>query len=79
MIKNFRIIETETHQVLLTKDFDNDDEDNSPLLVITFFLDGVKVSQKLGYDSEKVRDRVFHEITMEQVSETVNSTAKMFR
>lgn len=48
---NFRIIELPTHQVLLTKDFD-DDEESKPLLTITFFLEGVKINQKLGYDEE---------------------------
>jgi len=63
---NFRIIELLTHQVLIQKDWD-EDEDSSPLVVVTFYIDGVKVSQKLGYTDEKSRDKVFETFTDLQV------------
>jgi hypothetical protein len=75
---NFRIIELPTHQVLLTKDFD-DDEESTPLLNITFFLKGVKVNQKLGYDDEAKRDEMFFEVTDEQVQKTLNDVLEMFK
>lgn len=59
----FRIIELPTHQILLTKDFDNEDDDSMLLLVLTVFLDGVKVDLKLNYKDEEVRDRLFLEMT----------------
>lgn len=62
---NFRIIELPTHQVLLTRDFDNE-EDDKPLLTLTFFVDDVKISQKLGYGDEKTRDEIFNSLTEEQ-------------
>lgn len=74
---NFRIIELPTHQVLLTKDFDDDDE-SKPLLTITFFLEGVKVNQKLGYDDEAKRDEMFDKVTDEQVQKTLNNALVMF-
>lgn len=74
---NFRIIELPTHQVLLTKDFD-DDEESKPLLTITFFLEGVKVNQKLGYDDEAKRDEMFDKVTDEQVQKTLNNALAMF-
>ncbi len=74
---DFRIIELPTHQVLLTKDFD-DDEESKPLLTITFFLDGVKVNQKLGYDDEAKRDEVFDKVTEEQVQKTLDNALAMF-
>lgn len=74
---NFRIIELPTHQVLLTKDFD-DDEESKPLLTITFFLEGVKVNQKLGYDDEAKRDEMFDKVTDEQVQKTLDNALAMF-
>lgn len=74
---NFRIIELPTHQVLLTKDFD-DDEESKPLLTITFFLEGVKVNQKLGYDDEAKRDEMFDKVTDEQVQKTLDNALVMF-
>lgn len=74
---NFRIIELPTHQVLLTKDFD-DDEEGSPLLTVTFFLDGVKVSQKLGYSEEEKRDKIFAEFKDEQAQTMLDNTLTMF-
>lgn len=75
---NFRIIELPKHQVLLTKDFD-EDEESSPLLVITFFISGVKVSQKMGYADEKKRDKYFNECAPETVQSIVDNTIKMFK
>ena len=74
---NFRIIELPTHQVLLTKDFD-DDEESKPLLTITFFLEGVKVNQKLGYDDEAKRDKIFNDFTDEQAQTMLDNTLAMF-
>ena len=59
---NFKIIELPTHQVLLTKDFDSDSDDESTcLMVITFFLEGVKLDLKLSYNSEEKRNKMFDE------------------
>jgi len=63
---NFRIIELPTHQVLLSKDFDNEDEDSKPLLVITIFCDSVKFKNKLGYEDEQKRNDVFDKFTENQ-------------
>ena len=74
---NFRLIELPTHQVLLTKDFD-EDEESSPLLTVTFFLDGVKVSQKIGYSEEEKRDKIFNDFTDEQAQTMLNNTLAIF-
>jgi len=57
---NFKIVEIPTHQVLLTKDFDEDNDDQ-PLMVVSFFIDGMKVSMKLGYKTEDIRNQMFDE------------------
>lgn len=55
---NFRIIELPTHQVLLSKDFD-EKEDDKPLLVVSLFINGVKANFKLGFSNEKKRNKQF--------------------
>lgn len=55
-ITYFRIIELPTHQVLVTKDW-NDDED--PIISVTFFLEGMKITQSLGYTEAEKRDGAF--------------------
>jgi len=75
----FRIIELESHQVLLQKDFGDDNEDNKPLIRIIFNVEGIKVSQSLGYDDEVQRDKIFESITEEQIQNTVDNALKMFQ
>jgi len=73
----FRIIELPTHQVLLTKDFD-DDEESTPLLIIEFFIEGVKCKQSLSYSTEDDRDEIFATITDNQVQSILDNTLLMF-
>jgi hypothetical protein len=73
----FRIIELPTHQVLLTKDFD-DDEESTPLLTIEFFIEGVKCKQSLSYSTEEDRDKVFETITDEQSQSILDNVILMF-
>ena len=70
---HFRIIELPNYQVLLTKDFDNEQDDASFLAVISFFLENVKVELKLNYKTEEKRDNIFDSITAEQVQKTVDN------
>lgn len=70
---HFRIIELPDYQVLLTKDFDNEQDDASFLAVISFFLENVKVELKLNYKTEEKRDNIFDSITSEQVQKTVDN------
>ena len=73
---HFRIIELPDYQVLLTKDFDNDQDDAPFLTVISFFLENVKVELKLNYKTEEKRDNIFDNITAEQVQKTVDNAKK---
>ena len=70
---HFRIIELPNYQVLLTKDFDNEQQDATFLAVISFFLENVKVELKLNYKTEEKRDNIFNSITSEQVQKTVDN------
>lgn len=76
----FRIIELPTHQILLSKDFDNDDdnEEAPELLVLTFFLEGIKVSQKFAYSEKEKRDKYFDEFSDETAQKVLDSAIKIF-
>lgn len=74
---NFKIIELPTHQVLIQKDFDNDDNDESDLMVITFYLDGIKVKHSYGYEDSIIRDKVFNEVTEDAVQSLINNAISM--
>ena len=75
---NFKIIELPTHQVLVHKDFD-DDDDEKDLLVIVFYLQGVKVKHNYGYENSEIRDKVFDEISESSVQELLNTALKIFK
>jgi hypothetical protein len=76
----FRIIELPTHQVLLTKDFDNDndDDDASLLLMITVFFEDAKVDLKMHCRDEKVRDKLFSEMTEEKAQGFLDKCESQF-
>ena len=74
----FKIFELENHQVLIQKDFDNESDDNSDLILIVFYVNGVKCQQTLGYETAEKRDEIFDKITESQVLVTVNNAIKMF-
>jgi hypothetical protein len=75
-IIHFRVIELPYYQVLLTKDFDNEQDDASFLVVISFFLENVKVELKLNYKTEEKRDNIFDNTTSEQVQKIVDNAKK---
>lgn len=75
---NFRIIELENHQVLLQKDFDNEDDELKDLLIVTFYLEGIKVTNSYGYENEQNRDNLFNNLTNEQAQSIVNNSLNLF-
>ncbi len=75
----FRIVELPEYQVLLEKDFDNTEDEDSLLFKITFYVDGIKICQSMGYSDEEIRDKTFSETTDEQLQILIDSTAKMFK
>ena len=80
MEKHFRIIELEERQVLLTKDFKVDEQDvPAEELVVSFFLDGVRINQVFGFspDNVKERDTMFEKFTKEDAESIVNGVIEM--
>ena len=76
---HFRIIELPTHQVLIEKDFDNESDDDTYLISISFFVDNAKATHKYTYEKEQNRDDMFEKITSEHVQSLVDSAIKMFK
>ncbi len=75
MQKYFKIIETDSHQVLVAKDFSHESDKNDiPFeIVVAFFTDGVKVSFGLGFKEESERDENFDKIDKATVEDMVQS------
>lgn len=74
---NFRIIELPDYQVLLTKDYD-EENDAAPLLGFSFFTDDVKITHDLGYKSEITRNEIFESMTEEQAQTLINHILALF-
>jgi len=74
---NFRIVETKTHQVLISKDFDNEDEENGYLIEVSFFEKGIKISQKMNFKEENRRDFAFNDISDRFINQVVIDILKI--
>lgn len=73
----FKIIELDTHQVLVSKDFE-DDKESSPSIVIILFHEGVKIKQTLIYSNEQGRDEDFIIFDVEQAKIVLESIKKFY-
>ena len=76
---HFRIIELPTHQVLIEKDFDNESDDDTYLIVISFFVDDAKATHKYTYEKEQNRNDMFEKITSEHVQSLVDNAIIMLK
>lgn len=74
---NFRLIELESHQVLLEKRWD--DEEDKPAISIVFHENELRIEQKHGYNNEENRDRIFETFTAEQAQKCIDVTKKLFQ
>jgi hypothetical protein len=69
----------EVHQLLLTKDVDDSDEDNLDYLITArCHVDGVKCSLTLGYDSEENRDEKFENIDFDSAKNLFSNLTNSF-
>ena len=73
----FKIIELPTHQVLFTKDFAEVEDEDCPVISITFFIEGAKVCQTMSYANEEKRDEMFDKLTEQHAQQTVDTVLKM--
>lgn len=76
--EKFRIIELLTHQVLLTKAFDNENDEAEYVLRITIFFDGIEANLALNYSNEETRDKLFNEMKDEQAQAFLNNVQSQF-
>lgn len=63
MEKNFKLIETKTHQVLIEKR--ESEEDEKPVVVVVAHIENVRACATLGYRKEKDRDAYFEKFNLE--------------
>ena len=54
-----KIFDLPDHQVVVAKDFSDEEDEAAGDIVLTTFLDGVKVTMKHGYKSLEKRDQDF--------------------
>ncbi len=73
---NFRIIELQTNQVLLAKDFDNSDG-YEPELHIIFFTEGVKIDLTNKFNSEESRNKHFDDFTDNDAQTLIDKFIKL--
>lgn len=66
----FRIIELPTHQVLLMKTWDEEDESDSIQMIINH--EGMEMKVTFGYDSEEIRDENFDNFKKETCQQLIN-------
>lgn len=71
---NYKLFELPTHQVLVEKDFSENEE---PMLTITFHQGGVRIAQKLAFAKDKVRDMAFDTFNAEKAQRILTDTLKM--
>jgi hypothetical protein len=78
---NFRIIELPTHQVMLTRDFNSDNEEDNakPTIVVAFFIEGLKISLEMAYESETKRNEMFLSFSDESAQKIVDDILTRFK
>lgn len=75
--KVFRIIELPTHQVLISKEYDDDDDIHQ--VSVSFSMKSAKISVKLGSKKGKEdRDKLFDDFSVEQAQKIINKFALTF-
>ena len=72
----FRIIETLTHQVLIEKEFDDDEQ--LPSIGIAFHLEGVKVKMTMGFKNEHLQGEAFESFSEETANKFIGQIKKQF-
>lgn len=75
----FKIIDLPEHQILIEKDFDNEEDEGSFLVTITFYVDDVKIKNSYGYSDKDLRDITFNSISIDQVSKLLEKHIEMFK
>ena len=76
--KYFRIVELSNFQILLTKDFDNEEEFPIPILTLSFFIKGFRVDFSLKFSLEDKRDELFEALTNEEVEKIIRKTISQY-
>ena len=71
--QNFKIVQSDDNEVLLVKDFEENDEGEEKfILTITVFIKGCKMSMGVTIDTEQDRDEVFENYGIEDANKIVS-------
>lgn len=71
----YRIIELPEYQILLKKDYD--EEDDKETFSMSVYIDGITASNSYGYDTEEERNEWFEKVTDSQAQVFVDNIIKM--
>lgn len=75
---NFKIIDLPTHQILIQKDFENEEKEDLLFCAITFFFDGIKINIRLNYNTEEERNQYFDQFNEEEAQQILNNIKAEF-
>jgi len=75
----FKIFDLKDRQVLVMRDFDNEETPSKPLMVISFFEKGLKLNIKIGFEKEKDRNKSFNDLNEKNVQGIIANVLKEFK
>lgn len=75
---DFKIIELPERQVLVAKDWEDEEDGTVPAIKVSMFINGTKCTQTLGYADEEERDKAFAEISEEAASKLEQMNKEVF-
>ncbi len=78
MKKFAKLFDLPEHQVIVAKDFSNEDEEMEGQLVVTTFIDSVKVQMKYGFEKLADRDQAFEKYDRAAAEKLISSSINLF-
>lgn len=75
----FKIIELENYQVLVEKDFDNSEDEDMYLVVVSFYSENMKITHNFSFDKEENRNAYFTFFDNKDAEKVVNKNLIFLR
>lgn len=75
--QRFKIIELPTHQVMVMKDWD--EEDSTPRVLVIIFIDGVKFQPSFGYKTNSEMAKAFDKIDSSMAQQMLDGAISMLK
>lgn len=77
MEQNFRLLEVADIQVLIMKDFDEEENVSPYNIKVIFFIDGMKATHKYYYKKVAKRNEMFDSVDAKTLSTIVENAKKL--